>query len=82
MVLVTLLWSMAGVVTRQVEHAQGLTLTFWRSAFNAIALSVILCAWRTPTRVWGGLINGGRAQWASGLCWAIMFTAFMWASTA
>ncbi|NBQ91904.1 MAG: hypothetical protein EBT96_11065, partial [Betaproteobacteria bacterium] len=34
MVLVTLLWSMAGVVTRQVEQAQGLTLTFWRSAFN------------------------------------------------
>lgn len=81
MVLVTLLWSMAGVVTRQVEQAQGLTLTFWRSTFNAVALTVILCVWRSPAQLWAGLITGGRSLWASGLCWATMFTAFMWALT-
>jgi len=81
MLLVTLLWSMAGVVTRQVEQAQGLTLTFWRSAFNALALMVVLCALRSPSRVWAGLRSGRWALWASGLCWATMFTTFMWALT-
>ena len=81
MVLVTLLWSMAGVVTRQVEQAQGLTLTFWRSTFNAMALAFILCVWRKPSGVWKALLTGGSALWGSGLCWATMFTAFMWALT-
>lgn len=79
MVLATLLWSMAGVVTRQVEQAQGLTLTFWRSAFNALALGVLLCVWRSPRVLWTGLRSGGWALWASGLCWATMYTSFMWA---
>lgn len=82
MVLVTLLWSMAGVVTRQIEQAQGLELTFWRSAFNALALTAIL-AWRARgllglLRV---LIRGGWLLWGSGICWAVMFTAFMAALT-
>jgi len=81
MVLATLLWSMAGVVTRQVENAQGLTLTFWRSTFNAVALVVVLCVWRSPKGLWAGLRTGGWALWASGLCWATMYTAFMWALT-
>ena len=81
MVLVTLLWSMAGVVTRQVEQAQGLTLTFWRSAFNAAALALLLCWWRSPSQVWASLRSGGWALWGSGICWAVMFTAFMWALT-
>lgn len=82
MVLVTLLWSMAGIVTRQIEQAQGLELTFWRSAFNAAALVLIL-SWRA-----GGirgllhlLMRGGGLLWASGACWALMFTAFMAALT-
>lgn len=81
MVLVTLLWSMAGVVTRQVEVAQGLTLTFWRSAFNAAALLLLLCWWRSPAALITALRTGGVALWASGCCWAVMFTAFMWALT-
>lgn len=82
MVLVTLLWSMAGIVTRQIEQAQGLELTFWRSAFNAGALWVIL-SWRAggPFALMSLLCHGGGLLWASGACWAVMFTAFMAALT-
>lgn len=82
MVLVTLLWSMAGVVTRQVEHAQSLELTFWRSAFNALALGVVL-SWRARSAkaLWKTVRSGGAVLWGSGVCWAVMFTAFMAALT-
>lgn len=82
MVLVTLLWSMAGIVTRQVEHAQGLELTFWRSAFNALALFLFL-AWRARgiPALWQSIRHGGSLLWGSGACWAVMFTAFMAALT-
>ncbi|MCY4744739.1 DMT family transporter [Pelomonas sp. UHG3] len=74
MLLVTLMWSSAGVVTRLLEAARGFEITFWRSAFNALALLLIL-----------GVMRGrallpalrGVAVWVSGLCWAVMFTAFM-----
>lgn len=79
MVLVTLLWSTAGVVSRQLQGAQGFEVTFWRSFFTALSLLLILPAWqgagvfaRMPWR---------RALWLSGLCWAVMFTAFMVALT-
>ena len=42
MILVTLMWSIAGVVSRQLETARGFEMTFWRSAFNALALVVLL----------------------------------------
>lgn len=74
MLLVTLMWSSAGVVTRQLDAARGFEITFWRALFNAGALLLIL-----------GVLRGrallasmrGAAVWASGLCWAVMFTAFM-----
>jgi drug/metabolite transporter (DMT)-like permease len=74
MLLVTLMWSSAGVVTRHLEAARGFEITFWRSAFNALALVAILGAMRGRALL-GGLKDG--AVWASGLCWAVMFTAFM-----
>ena len=37
MVGVTLLWSIAGVVTRHLESAASFEVTFWRSAANALA---------------------------------------------
>jgi len=76
MLLVTLLWSTAGVVTRHLEAARGFELTFWRSAFNALALIVVLGALRGRALL-GQLQGASRAVWASGLCWAVMFTAFM-----
>jgi len=80
MVLVTLLWSIAGVVTRHLDAARSFEVTFWRSLFNALTLAVVLNALRGPA-LWPGLLRGGRALWASGLCWAAMYTAFMVALT-
>lgn len=80
MVLVTLLWSMAGVVTRHLDTAHSFEVTFWRSAFNALALIVILTWMRGPA-LWRGLVQSGWMLWVSGLCWAVMFTAFMVAIT-
>ncbi|OYU92882.1 MAG: permease [Burkholderiales bacterium PBB5] len=78
MVLVTLMWSIAGVVTRHLEAARSFEVTFWRSAFNALALVVAL-AWLRGGL--GALVRdlrrGGWPLWASGLCWTVMFTNFM-----
>jgi drug/metabolite transporter (DMT)-like permease len=76
MVVVTLLWATAGVVTRQIEQAQAFEITFWRSAFTALSLAVILPAWQ-GWGVWRRIASGGRTLWVSGVCWAVMFTAFM-----
>jgi drug/metabolite transporter (DMT)-like permease len=81
MVLAAALWSMAGVVARQLEAARSFELTFWRSGFNALALVILLCALRGPQRLWQSMRNGGRALWISGVCWSVMFTAFMVALT-
>jgi drug/metabolite transporter (DMT)-like permease len=81
MVAVTLMWSLAGVVTRQLEAARSFEVTFWRSAFNAAAL-VFLLAWlRGPGPLLNTLRTGGRVLWLSGACWCVMFTAFMLAIT-
>lgn len=76
MVAVTFLWGTAGVVTRQLEQAQAFEITFWRSAFTALSLVVILPWWQ-GRGVWRRMTAGGGALWLSGLCWAVMFTAFM-----
>lgn len=77
MVAVTLMWSIAGVVTRHLESARGFEITFWRSAFNALALVLLLSWLRTPAGLWRSLRAGGRSLWLSGVCWCVMFTAFM-----
>lgn len=80
MVLVALLWSIAGVVTRQLDTAHAFEVTFWRSAFNALALIVVL-GYLRGFALWRGLLQAGPAVWISGLCWAVMYTAFMVALT-
>jgi drug/metabolite transporter (DMT)-like permease len=75
------LWSTAGVVTRYLESARSFEVTFWRSAFNALALIVLLSWLRGPLPLWRTLRTGGRALWVSGLCWCVMYTAFMLALT-
>jgi drug/metabolite transporter (DMT)-like permease len=80
MVLVTLLWSIAGVVARQLEAAAGFEVNFWRSFFNALALAIGLTLLR-GTALWSGLLRAPRIVWISGFCWAVMFTAFMLAIT-
>ena len=81
MVAATLMWSIAGIVTRHLDSARGFELTFWRSLFNALALLLLLGWMRGPARLWGTLRSGGRALWVSGLCWCVMYTAFMLAIT-
>jgi drug/metabolite transporter (DMT)-like permease len=76
MVVVALLWSTAGVVTRHLEQASSFEVTFWRSLFTLISLLIVLPVTQGPF-VWGAVRQGGAALWLSGLCWAVMFTAFM-----
>ncbi len=80
MVLVTLLWSVAGVVTRHLEAARSFEVTFWRSAFNALGLIAVL-GWLRGPALFTGLLRAPRFVWLSGLCWAVMYTAFMLAIT-
>jgi drug/metabolite transporter (DMT)-like permease len=79
MVLATLMWSIAGVVTRHLDSAGGFEITFWRSAANAVALVCMLGVLRGPAPLWRSIRTGGRALWLSGLCWCTMYTAFMMA---
>lgn len=81
MVAATLMWSIAGVVSRFLESARGFEVTFWRSAFNALALVLLLGVMKGPGPLWATLRVGGRALWLSGACWAVMYTAFMMALT-
>jgi len=80
MLLVTLMWSTAGVVTRHLEAARSFEVTFWRSAFNALALVAALLWMRGP-RLWADIRQGWAALWVSGLCWMVMYTNFMLAIT-
>jgi drug/metabolite transporter (DMT)-like permease len=80
MVGVTALWSMAGIVTRQLDSAHSFEVTFWRSFFTMLSLLVILPLWQGKT-IWSRLPWRSRYFWFSGLCWATMFTAFMLAMT-
>ncbi len=80
MVGATLGWSIAGAVTRQLEHAQGFELTFWRSAFTAISLILILTVWK-GVKHWQSLAWRSASTWISAACWSAMFTAFMVALT-
>ncbi len=81
MVAAALMWSIAGVVSRHFESARGFEVTFWRSAFNALALLVMLAWLRGPAALWCTLREGGRDLWISAACWCVMYTAFMMALT-
>lgn len=81
MVLAALLWSSAGVVSRHLQAAQGFEVTFWRSAANALSLIVLLAWLRGGGALWHSVRHAGRTLWLSGLCWSVMFTAFMMALT-
>ena len=80
MVAVTLMWSTAGVITRQLEHARSFEVTFWRSFFTLLSLLVILPFFQGRA-VFAKIRYGGRSFWVSGVCWSVMFTAFMVALT-
>ena len=80
MILATLLWSMAGVVTRHLDAAPSFEVNFWRSLFNALTLIIALPLMRGRA-LWRGIARARWPLWASGVCWSLMFTGFMVAMT-
>jgi len=71
------LWSSAGVVTRHIERAAPPEQVFWRSLFAfAFVFLVLLLQKAHP---WKAVRASGLPGLVSGLMWAIMFTAFLFA---
>jgi drug/metabolite transporter (DMT)-like permease len=80
MVAVALMWSTAGVVTRHLEFARSFEVTFWRAFFTSVTLLVILPFFQ-GREVFAKIRHASLPFWLSGICWSIMFTAYMVALT-
>ncbi len=80
MICVAVLWSTAGVLTRQLDAARGFEVTFWRSLFAAIYV-VLAMGVQHNTGALKKLLSVGRFGFVSGVMWAIMFCCFMIALT-
>jgi drug/metabolite transporter (DMT)-like permease len=80
MILCTLLWSTAGVLTRHLDAARSFEVTFWRSAFCAGFVILALLATRGHEAL-ASLRRPNRALLSSGLMWSVMFCCFMIALT-
>ena len=76
MVAAPVLWSTAGVVTRHVERAGAFEQVFWRSLFAFLFVFAFLILKTNP---WKAIRAAGWPGLVSGLMWAVMFTAFMFA---
>ncbi len=77
MIAAPVLWSSAGVVTRHIERAQPFEQVFWRSLFAfAFVFSFLLFRRVNP---WLSIRAAGLPGLVSGLMWAVMFTAFLFA---
>jgi drug/metabolite transporter (DMT)-like permease len=77
MVAAPVLWSSAGVVTRHIQAAGPAEQVFWRSGFAFLFILVVLLFQRTSP--WKAVRAAGVPGLVSGLMWAIMFTAFLFA---
>ncbi|MGB7300604.1 MAG: DMT family transporter [Burkholderiaceae bacterium] len=70
------LWSMSGIVSRQIESASGFETAFWRSLATTLAVAVWLAL--TEKQGWlKSLLSSGWPGLVSSLMWAVMFTCFM-----
>ena len=79
MIVVTFMWSIAGVFTRHLEAAKSFEITFWRSFFTVVfMLGALLWQRRNPLKAVTAM---GRLGLVSGAMWAIMFICFMIALT-
>ena len=77
MIAAPVLWSSAGVVTRHIERTAPFEQVFWRSLFAfSFVFLVLLTRKRHP---WLSVRAAGLPGLVSGLMWAIMFTAFLFA---
>jgi drug/metabolite transporter (DMT)-like permease len=80
MAVVALMWSTAGMVTRHLEFARSFEVTFWRALFTSITLLVILPYFQ-GREVFTKIYSARLPLWMSGVCWSVMFTAYMVALT-
>jgi drug/metabolite transporter (DMT)-like permease len=76
MIVAPTLWSIAGVVTRQLESAGRWEVAFWRSFFAAVFVLAALLVTRGG-KTWEAVRATGGYGVVSGAMWAIMFIAFM-----
>ncbi len=76
MIVAPTLWSIAGVVTRQLDFAGRWEVTFWRSFFAAAFVLAALLVTR-GRGAWAAVRTSGGYGVLSGAMWAIMFVAFM-----
>ena len=77
MIAAPVLWSSAGVVTRHIQEAAPVEQVFWRSLFAFVFVLVVLLFQRINP--WKAVRDAGVPGLVSGLMWAIMFTAFLFA---
>lgn len=79
MACAAIMWSMAGVLTRQLESSGGFENTFWRSLFSGLFVLCLLTgqAWRSGTSPYRAVYVGGKLGILSGLMWGVMFCCFM-----
>jgi drug/metabolite transporter (DMT)-like permease len=76
MIVAATLWSIAGVVTRQLDVAGRWEVTFWRSLFAAVFVLAALL-FTGGGKTWAAVRATGAYGILSGAMWAIMFVAFM-----
>ncbi len=74
------LWSIAGVLIRQLDHARGFEVTFWRSVFAGIFVALALIVQQRGQAV-ASVRAVGRWGIVSGLMWCVMFCCFIIALT-
>lgn len=74
------LWSMAGVLTRQLDAARGVEVTLWRSVFAALFVAGALW-WQQGANALATARAAGRLGILSGAMWSVMFCCFMLALT-
>ena len=77
MVAAPVLWSSAGVVTRHIQNAEPFEQVFWRSFFAFLFVFVVLLFQKAHP--WKAVRAAGTPGLISGLMWATMFTAFLFA---
>jgi drug/metabolite transporter (DMT)-like permease len=80
LILCCFLWSIAGLITRNLDSAKSFEVTFWRSFWCAVAM-IVWFFWNERGAAWAHIRSSGRAGFISGVCWAVMFTCFMIALT-
>jgi drug/metabolite transporter (DMT)-like permease len=80
MVVTPVLWSTAGVLTRQIQSAGAFEMAFWRSSLAA-AFVFLALLFLQDKRPWRTLRAAGLPGLVSGAMWAVMFTCFIVALT-